>query len=74
MFMTSMEIIKGFVNDPDVIKFKRNDQSRLIDVSNHIKEVEKAKIIQAFSKSMSTKEIAEILDLPEEKKSKNIST
>ena len=34
-----MEIIKDFVNDPDVIKFKRNDQSKLIDVRNHNKKV-----------------------------------
>ena len=50
-----MEIIKDFVNDPDVIKFKRNDQSRLIDVRNHNEKVGEnkgiAKKIQAFSKS-----------------------
>ena len=55
MFITSMEIIKDFVNDPDVIKFKRNDQSRLIDVRNHNEKVGEnkdiAQIIQAFSKS-----------------------
>ncbi len=69
--MTSMEIIKDFVNDPAVINFKNNDKSRLINVRNHNEKVGEnkgiAKIIQAFSKSMSTKEIAKALDLPEEK-------
>ena len=69
--MTSMEIIKDFVNDPAVINFKKNDNSRLIDACAIAREKGKtearAEIIQAFSKSMSTKEIAEVLDLPEEK-------
>ena len=43
MFITSMEIIKDFVNDPDVIKFKRNDQSKLIDVRNHNEKVRENK-------------------------------
>ena len=37
--MSSIEVIKDFVNDPDVIKFKRNDQSKLIDVRNHNEKV-----------------------------------
>ena len=55
MFITSIEVIKDFVNDPDVIKFKINDQSRLIDVRNHNEKIGEnkgiAKKIQAFSKS-----------------------
>lgn len=39
MFITSIEIIKDFVNDPDVIKFKINDQSRLINVRNHNEKI-----------------------------------
>ena len=37
--MSSKEVIKDFVNDTDVIKFKKNDQSRLIDVRNHNEKV-----------------------------------
>ena len=37
--MSSIEVIKDFVNDPDVIKFKRNDQSKLIDIRNHNEKV-----------------------------------
>ena len=55
MFITSIEVIKDFVNDPDVIKFKINDQSRLINVRNHNEKIGEnkgiAKKIQAFSKS-----------------------
>ena len=50
-----MEIIKDFVNDTDVIKFKRNAQSKLIDIRNHNEKVGEnkdiAQKIQAFSKS-----------------------
>jgi len=38
-----MEIIKDFVNDPAVIKFKRNDQSRLINARNHNEKVKENK-------------------------------
>ena len=55
MFMSSKEVIKDFVNDTDVIKFKRNAQSKLINVRNHNEKVGEnkdiAKKIQAFSKS-----------------------
>ena len=43
MFITSIEVIKDFVNAPDVIKFKRNDQSKLIDVRNHNEKVRENK-------------------------------
>ena len=76
MFMSSIEVIKDFVNDPDVIKFKRNDQSRLIDactiaenkgeIKGEIKgeTKERTKMIQALGKSLSCKKIAKILNMP----------
>ena len=57
--MTSMEIIKDFVNDPAVINFKKNDQSRLIDACAR----ERVKMIQTLSKTMSCKSIAQKLNL-----------
>ena len=67
MFMSSIEVIKDFDNDPDVIKFKRNDQSRLIDVRNHNEKVGEnkgiAKIIQAFNKYNNYETIAKALNL-----------
>ena len=59
MFMSSIEVIKDFVNDTDVIKFKRNDQSRIIDAC----DLNTAKIIQTLSKTMSCKSIAQKLNL-----------
>lgn len=41
--MSSKEVIKDFVNAPDVIKFKRNDQSKLINVRNHNEKVRENK-------------------------------
>lgn len=76
MFMSSIEVIKDFVNDPDVIKFKRNDQSRLIDACAMAKDEgknegfaegetkERVKMIQSFGKSLSCKKIAKILNMP----------
>ena len=76
MFMSSIEVIKDFVNDPDVIKFKRNDQSRLIDACAIAKDEgknegfaegetkERAKMIQSLGKSLSCKKIAKILNMP----------
>ena len=37
--MSSKEVIKDFVNAPDVIIFKRNDQSKLINVRNHNEKI-----------------------------------
>ena len=69
MFMSSIEVIKDFVNDPDVIKFKRNDQSRLIDAytiaENKGETKERTKMIQAFSKVLSCEKIAKTLNLSE---------
>ena len=72
MFMSSIEVIKDFVNDPDVIKFKRNDQSRLIDactIAENKGEIkgetkERVKMIQSLGKSLSCKKIAKILNMP----------
>ena len=73
--MTSMEIIKDFVNDPAVINFKKNDQSRIIDactiaenkgeIKGEIKgeTKERTKMIQAFSKVLSCEKIAKTLNL-----------
>ena len=63
----SIEVIKDFVNDPDVINFKRNDQSKLINVRNHNEKVGEnkgiTKIIQAFSKYNNYETIAITLNL-----------
>ncbi len=69
MFMSSIEVIKDFVNDPDVINFKKNDQSRIIDAcaiaENKGETKERTKMIQALGKSLSCKKIAKILNLSE---------
>ena len=77
MFMSSIEIIKDFVNDPAVINFKKNDQSRIIDactiaenkgeIKGEIKgeTKERTKMIQAFSKVLSCEKIAKTLNLSE---------
>ena len=68
MFMSSIEVIKDFVNDPDVIKFKGNDKSRLIDActiaENKGETKERVKMIQSLGKSLSCKKIAKILNMP----------
>lgn len=76
IFMSTIEIIKDFCNDPDYIRIARNDNSRWIDVANNAQakgisigkeqgiDIGKAEIIQNFSKSMSTKEIANKLNMP----------
>ena len=68
MFMSSIEIIKDFVNDPAVINFKKNDQSRIIDActiaENKGETKERTKMIQALGKSLSCKKIAKILNMP----------
>ena len=73
MFMSSIEVIKDFVNDPAVINFKKNDQSRIIDactiaeIKGEIKgeTKERTKMIQAFSKVLSCEKIAKTLNLSE---------
>ena len=73
MFMSSIEVIKDFVNDPAVINFKKNDQSRLIDactIAENKGEIkgetkERTKMIQAFSKVLSCEKIAKTLNLSE---------
>ena len=73
MFMSSIEVIKDFVNDPAVINFKKNDQSRIIDactIAENKGEIkgetkERTKMIQSLSKSLSCKKIAKILNLSE---------
>ena len=65
MFMSSIEVIKDFVNDPAVINFKKNDQSRIIDactIAENKGEIkgetkERTKMIQAFSKVLSYEKI-----------------
>ena len=68
MFMSSIEVIKDFVNDPTVINFKKNDQSRLIDActiaENKGETKERTKMIQSLGKSLSCKKIAKILNMP----------
>ena len=77
MFMSSIEVIKDFVNDPAVINFKKNDQSRIIDactiaenkgeIKGEIKgeTKERTKMIQAFSKVLSCEKIAKTLNISE---------
>ena len=73
MFMSSIEVIKDFVNDPAVINFKKNDQSRIIDactIAENKGEIkgetkERTKMIQAFSKVLSCEKIAKTLNLSE---------
>ena len=72
LFMSSIEVVKDFCNDPEFNHFRMHDDSKIIDACAMAKDEgkiegktnERVKMIQAFGKSLSCEKIAKILNMP----------